>query len=73
MTAIAMSDSIPQQQMIDAARQIGAERLASREAYIIQYLEKTGARIQDLELVQYEKWDGEIYHSIYFLRPRGTI
>ena len=62
-----------QQMMIDAARKIGGERLAGREAYIIQYLEKTRAKIDELELVQYEEWDGNICRSVCFLRPRGTI
>lgn len=58
--------------MLEVARKIGAEKMAAREAYIAQYLEKSGHAIEDLELVQYTDFsEAGIAREICFLRLRG--
>jgi len=68
------SSHLPEQKLLEISRKIGAEKMAAREAYIAQYLEKTGHAIEDLELVQYTDFsEAGIAREICFLRLRGQI
>ncbi len=51
-------------------RRIVAEKVSCREHFIAQYLDTTGARIQDTELVEETSPDGR--RIIFWCRPRGS-
>lgn len=56
--------------LVKAAREIGAEKMAIREAYIAQYLELTGHKIEDLELVNWTEFSENRAVEVWYLRLR---